>query len=442
MKLYQLKFSTHFTKILISLILIILVSCNKEPDKIGLDLQTPEDKIKVHYTDQSVIVGYSVYEDSVRTDETPVSLLGSYLDPVFGKTTASFNTQVRLTQNGHTFGTNPFLDSVIIIFQYNGYYGDTTTPLTLRAYELSEKINIDSSYYSDDVVQNTGVEVANMTFQPMPKTSDTVNGEKELPQLQIRLSDDLGNKFLNEPSSAFSDNTAFLDFFYGLNFTIDSVNDGGSILYFNLMASNSKMIIYYSNDDQDSLEFDFAINEKAARFINYSHNYGVSQDDNFKKQLIDGDTLEGNKKIYLQSMGGVKAKLFFPDIEALSANRIIAVNQAKLVINGSEDIMDYEAPSVLAMIKINEDGTTSLLLDQFEPYFGGDYDEEKNQYIFIITRYIQTLISSDEKDYGVYLLISGASYKADRFVFNGPVPDPIIPIEKRLKLNITYTIVD
>ncbi len=424
-------------------LLLIISSCKKEPDKIGLDLQSPEENINVFYNDSTSVRAYSIKEDSIRSDETLISLLGSYLDPVFGRSTSILNTSVRLSENGHDFGTNPLLDSMIMIFEYEDYYGDTLTQLNLKAYKLTEKIEYDSTYYSDYPIQfDAGVEMANKTFYPRPKTNVTIDGQTELPQLHIRLSDVLGNEFLSAPSSVFEDNTSFLDWFYGLRFEIDSSAMPGSVLSFRLISTVSRMMIYYSNDDQDSLDFEFIINDNTARFANFSHNFGLSQDNEFKQQILDHDTLLGDNELFLQPMGGVKTKIFFPNIKDIADGKTIAINEAKLVINGTENITDYRAPYSLALVRIKEDGKTGLLIDQFEPYFGGGYDSSNNQYIFRITRHIQYLFSEDEKDYGLYLFVNSASLQARRFIMAGPVPQlPILP-EKRLKLNLTYTQVD
>ena len=119
-------------------------SCEKEPGEIGLAIQPPDDKLEVRYTDTSSLVSYSVIEDSVKTDEMSINLLGSMYDPVFGKTTASFATQLRMANAGVDFGVNPQVDSLVLSLVYVSYYGDLLTQQTLHIYELDEDIFIDS----------------------------------------------------------------------------------------------------------------------------------------------------------------------------------------------------------------------------------------------------------------------------------------------------------
>jgi hypothetical protein len=117
-------------------------SCNKNPEKIGDNLQPDRNQIQLLKTDTTTIVAYSVIDDSIRTDEASNMLLGSIKDPVFGTVVAGFYTQVRLSTNGHSFGTNPQLDSLVLQMAYSNYYGDTTTLQTLQVFELEEDLDV------------------------------------------------------------------------------------------------------------------------------------------------------------------------------------------------------------------------------------------------------------------------------------------------------------
>ncbi|PIY03924.1 MAG: hypothetical protein COZ21_08005, partial [Bacteroidetes bacterium CG_4_10_14_3_um_filter_31_20] len=63
---------------------IVLFSCKKDFSTLGLDLQPGSDKINGITVDTATLKAYTVFEDSLSTDERTVSLLGSYTDPVFG----------------------------------------------------------------------------------------------------------------------------------------------------------------------------------------------------------------------------------------------------------------------------------------------------------------------------------------------------------------------
>jgi hypothetical protein len=263
-----------------------------------------------------------------------------------------------------------------------------------------------------------------------------------VPQLRIRLSDDFGNAILSAPSSAFADNDSWLEFFKGFAMVPEETNTTGSILSFNLLSAISQMVIYYRNDEQDSLDFEFIINDNCARFMNYEHYEYVHADASLQQQVLEGDTELGNNRLYLQAMGGLKVKIFFPHIKSIVANGKIAINEAKLVINDYQEEEEFPPPSRLVVVGINEQGNNYIIPDQFEFYYGGLYDTTKNQVIFRITRYIQSLLEEDAQDYGLHLIVASASLVPNRQIINGAMPDPPTPYSKRFKLNITYTPVE
>jgi hypothetical protein len=60
-------------------------------------------------------------------------------------------------------------------------------------------------------------------------------------------------------------------FLRGLYVTAEPVNENGSILYFNLPSILSRLTIYYSNDEQDSLRYEYTITSSDARFNKFDH---------------------------------------------------------------------------------------------------------------------------------------------------------------------------
>ncbi len=433
---------------LIIISFIIFQSCKKDPDRVGAEIIPPGGKLGLNYTDTATIIAYSILTDSVRTDETSVNLFGSYTDPVFGRNTASFYTQCRLASTNPDFGPNPSVDSVILTLDYFNYYGDTTYPLTMHVYEMSKQIFEDSTYFSNYSIPDYGIDYANFSFFPKPKTpiflgDDTVASS---PRLMINLgkySTELGDKILNADSAILADNDNFLDYFYGLHITADPVTTDGSIIYFNLESAISNLAIYYHNDTVDSLSFVLNINEKCARYSHFEHNDYAEADQVFKDQVLYKDTLLGNDLLYLQSMAGVHTKIFFPYIYDWFETEKIVVNEARLVIPVEDYEAIYSKPPQLKMYRYNEDGTLLIMVDDIlgGDYFGGEYNAVDNDYSFRITRYIQQLMLHDYKDYGLQLIITGIYDNAYRTIITGPDPE-FINENRKLKLEISYTIVD
>jgi hypothetical protein len=425
---------------------ILLTTCKNEENELGLNLQPPGDKLGVKSTDTTTVIAYSQIVDSVKTDETSVSLLGSLLDPVFGKSTASFYTQLRLSKAAFDFGATPFPDSLILRLAYAGIYGDTTAPMTIKVYELADELFVDSSYYSKNTLATNSTLLAQKTFTPNFTDSVAVVGDKLPAHLRINLTSltsELASKLINVPDSTMASNTAFLEYFHGLYVTAEPANSGGSILYFDLMSVLSGMTLYYHNALHDSLSFQYVINSSCARFGNFTHDYSLG-DPSFKAQVIDKDTSLGKSICYVQALAGVKTFVRFPNIKDYYSNGKIAVNEARFFIYANEPDAELDVASTLVMVTRTADSSYAITKDQLEGanYYGGFYDKNHHGYWFRITSTVQDLMRSTDPDYGFEIYISGGAINAQRVLLDGTNPPLPVAPEDRMKLVITYTSVN
>jgi len=434
------------------LLIACLFSC-KEPDTIGLEVQPVNDQMNVLFSDSTTIVAYTVAEDSVRTDETIYNLLGSYKDPVFGTASASFFAQLRLAANGFPYGTTPVgADSLILCLAYSGYYGDIRVPQTVKVYEIDQDVYRDSAYYSNRKIAVNPTQIASLYFTPKPYDSVMVDGVKSGPQLRIKCDLNFATQLLQTAQSNYTDNTAFLKFFKGLYITTVPVTnndyhlpcvDKGAILYFNLLSSLSRMTLYYhhtSPPDTLKLKNNFVFNEYSARVNKYNHYRFADATPDLRKQVTLHDSTLGKKNIYLQSMAGTKVIIKFPYLRNYVSTGKIAINKAELILRVDDadlSISAFAAPPTLALVKVNQNGNYTFLLDEFEgaSYWGGTYNSSKKEYRFTITRHLQNLLNHDVTDYGLALMVSGSSIQASRVVLLGTQ----LSFSNRLRLNLTYT---
>jgi len=429
--------------------LALLASCNKDPYEVGLDLLPPSDTLYVSQFDTVTVVAYSEREDSVRSDEMSALMLGSILDPVFGKTTASFYTQFLLSSESIDFGVNPRLDSLVLLLYYDSWFGDTNTLQQVRVFEMSEDISYDSNYYSNQQAGTYGIELANTTYKPRPTDSVTIWGEKVAPHLRINLSNStsyLGNKILFAPEDVLSSNAAFINFMKGLYVEAIPVNGNGALITYVPIDGLSKMVLYFHNDDNDSLHFNLPIDNTAARFNTFDHNEYLEAAPDFKQQVIYKDTALGRNQLYLQTLGGVKVRIRFPYIRSLADSLgTIAINNAVLKLKNPENDTTWDPPSQLALYKVDSTGKIGALLDYVEgiSYFGGTYNSDEQEYWFRLTRHIQNLLINDTLiNYDLVLYASDPLIKApsaNRVLLNGTNPFYSPSPGDNLHLEIIYT---
>lgn len=441
-------------------LVIIINSCESEPDLLGLNLQPESEKLGLSYNDTSSIFAYSLIDDSLRTDNyySP-SLLGTFNDPVFGTTSASIFTQIRLTNNNLNFGTNPILDSVILFLPYKGSYMagnmyERPYPQTIKVFEVNKKMSLDTVYYGDKELPYLKTELGSLTFIPNPNDSVTYNNVKFPPMLMIKLDPAIANKlFSANATTDLADNEKFTEFFKGLYIQArpltTSQTNKGSILYFDLKSSAlANMTIYYKNNDKDSLKYTFVINQNSAKYTYFDHkNYSNAHIDLRNQLGVNGsaDTNLGFQKLYLQSMGGIKVKMQFPYLRNWIKNQKIVVNEAVLVLKNADFDNRNTPPALLAALKRVADNKTELMPDFYDPntntfssdFFDARYNPVSREYRIRITRYFQKMLNSNEDNYGIFLYADSRRTTANRFVFYGSDKT----LASRMKLELRYTVI-
>ena len=440
-----------FKTLLFSVLIFLFASCSKTTEEIGNGLLSENDHIGTFYTDTLHLVCHSERIDTLYTKGLTTMLLGSIMDPVMGSTEANFFTQLHLSSTNQYFGDNPVIDSVVLQLAYTGYYGDTTTMQTLHVYELIETMGDSIDYYQFSDLTVAGEDLANsFQFQPHPKTIRLVVGNDTLTQavLRIPLSNSLGERLAAADSAIFSTPDAFKDYFHGLKISCESVSQGGAVCYFNPTSNTvTKLQVYYrETPSANTMRYDFYITSDDVYFNQYLHDYTQGSSD-FVQQVLNGDETLGQTQLYLQSMGGIRCFISFPDLMEWAAGlqddeTHLIINEAKLVIPSavaSSDSSTLAPPASLALVSLKTTGGTSLLPDYMEGnnYYGGSYSSSKHSVTFRISEYLQGLILGKEESEGIYLSIYGASYNAQRWVIAGPESTQ----DRQLKYEIKYSLV-
>lgn len=415
---------------------LIIAGCEEDPSDLGLGVQ-PGDDLDIFTTDTVSVYAYSYLMDSLRTDETEFSFIGSHYDPTFGVTTASTYSTFSLSASSHEFGSNAVLDSLVLMMQYENYSGDTTTPQTFHAYKLEGEIVADSLYYSNQTFEydeNTDY-AGGVQFYPHPTDSVTIDTNKYRAHARIRLSDDLGEYLMAADESVMESTTNFMEYFPGLVLTVDKETQpgAGSILAYNLRAEQSALRLYYHNDE-DTTSFDYVVGSATPRTIHYNHYEYEEASEEFKQQVIDGDTSLGAQKVYLQSMGGVRTKIVIPDLP--QTDKPMIINDAQLIAK-HQDNASYDVPSSLFMIGSDTTGTLYELQDSAEggSYFGGAV--EGNEYSFRLSMFTQGLITGRAKGNTLILGIPSEASSMGRLILNGHEAE-----SEPLKLKIVYTLAE
>ncbi|MBL8001761.1 MAG: DUF4270 family protein [Flavobacteriales bacterium] len=427
---------------------LVFAGCTKPEDGIGLDLLPDGVSLGAAELDTTTIVAWSVPSPPVRTSNLSRTLLGSYLDDKFGRVSASIVTQLRLSTNNVGVGVDPadlVCDSLVLSMVYDpsAYGYGNLDPQVIKAFELAEYFPNDTTYTSDRLPQVANltdlVEAGRGLFTPQPFATPVIDGVTLKPQLRIPLDRALGERFLSKFGSVeLQDNTNFLQYFKGLwllpaNAQLTPYQN--AVLYFTLLDAQSKMTLYYRDTvEQDTLSFDFLINDNGVRFTHMEFAPDEAVDPGLPQALAD--TTQG-ERVYVQSVGGARGRLRLPFLAAYTKAELRNVAKAELVVPVEGSFYPaYLPPSQLFLFRRDANGNDALLPDQLSASgnIGGTYDSDKREYRFIITRWLQGVLNGDYPDADLIIVPGSNGVTMNRVILGGPGHP-----ERPMKLLLTFT---
>ncbi|MEL6843116.1 MAG: DUF4270 family protein, partial [Bacteroidota bacterium] len=120
--------------------ILSLSACLDGPGNTGIDVLPDKDRLLTAYTDTQQVVFRSTIVDSVDTYRAERQLVGNYVDPEFGRISATTYTEV-LPRNGLNFADDPNdlqFDSLVLQVVFDGGYGKIGSPQTIRVNMLSD----------------------------------------------------------------------------------------------------------------------------------------------------------------------------------------------------------------------------------------------------------------------------------------------------------------
>ncbi len=426
MKFFRLDLLT----LLISL--FILNSC-KNQDTVGLGVNAGS-QLNSNLIDTSTIVINTVPDDSVATDlagGSPLSknALAYFNDPIFGTTISSIATDINLpSQTAYTppVGTVT-VDSAILVMPYAaGFYGDSIqSRYTVSVYQLQNRFNLDTTYYNTKNFGNYSSTVPlgiSLPFTPRPhdsiKVYSIITGAPDTlikvePQIRIPISTAFVNSnFFTANTTTLGSNAVFQNNVRGFYITINQTQStgAGGIIYF---TSADTLQVYYKAKHGTTIDTGVVSLPVAHTAMRIQHLYSTT----IQTEL--NNTTSGSRPMfYLQGLGGLRAKVSFPNLlmnlrsNLLKKDSDVLINRAELVITPAPGtyipyspcprITMYQLDIALQRIEL-QDASSSDPRSGGLTTFGGFYGPAQNEYHFIITAYLQDLLSGKQVNYGTYI---------------------------------------
>ena len=386
----------------------------EDPGELGLDLNPENGVFVAKY--QEIPLGNSVllYDNIISDNTTRIDtggiitaagrlLTGSYANQDFGEIQTTSYASLLLGSVGFSNDTaNYELDSMIFKIKLDYVYGNNLLGAKkLYIHELADSLKLDTLYttknstlYHEDLLGEFNFDLSAL---------DTVWVDT---LLSTRLSDELGQRFLEEASdtasTAFINNDEFRKFFNGFAFVSDVSND----MITGIVAESSYLRMHFHNSiDTTYLDFIFLDRDTIGDNVSKYYN-NVSLDrsgtpiegipDYFTEYETDTD------QSYIQASAGVLTKIDFqPYLDFIDTIDYLVINRAEIDMPVEIYSRSTIPSSSLDMYVVDQDNRFIEETDATRLYpvyrtFGRllyekDEDENSGKYAINPTDYIQNL---------------------------------------------------
>jgi hypothetical protein len=510
------------------LIVLSFIACDKDFANIESDIITDENATNFDiFSEKYDIISYTKALGPVQTNNLGINTLGLY-DDAYGRTISSFVTQVALSTFDPVFGEDVVIDSVVlkipyfsfateieddgnILYDIDSVIGREAIKLSLfesnyfiRDFDPNASFNEAQAYFSNksasesEPISDMSLEGEELIMLTGPETSHIgeniiqINDEgfvlsepdndddddtdpqilfRESPGIRIKLDPTFWqNKIIDqEGESVLSSAGTFEDYFRGLYFKAEPVDQDGSFLILNIGTALSHVTIHYTRltpSEADAVD----ITEQTTFQIRFGPNRINFMDNNFTTPISTGDDVDGDSRVFLKGGEGsiARIKLFngddlndgedntFDDWKSffvetddgkfVKSKRLI--NEANLVFYVDQEILQDGEPNRLYLYDI---GNNTPLIDYFLDGTNNSIpsisllshlgslqrvDDDPTQpgikYKFKITEHINNLLLSDstnvELGLSVSLNVNLEGGNEQREVQSASNPDLKIPI--------------
>ncbi|RYY68867.1 MAG: DUF4270 family protein [Chitinophagaceae bacterium] len=404
-----------YTILFLMQLLISFSSCKKTED-FYLEGNAPEAPFDLQIDTFDLSLQTETYTS--RTNKLGNDLLGTYVDPVFGRSTANVYTRLALSQFNPSFTTASVCDSVMLYIRLdkNTFSGNLQDVQNWKIYELEEAPQTGISYFSDAKFATKGAAIG--TFSKNLNPADSL--------LRIEISKDFGRRFFTQDKNVFSSNASFINFLQGIAILPDSngVSKGkGAVVLTELTNAASRLVLFYDTSKSLSMRFDNDL-----RVNTYSQNLNNTEAGNALNHF--------SGKAYMQSIAGLRVHATIPGFDTFTRSKNIAVHKAELIFTKLDSAGDPENSKqpgkVLLNVRAGDGGNTNSSV-------AADWSEKDKSYHILISRYMQFLANNNRSnkdfvDYGYNLIVTpDAPVSPNRAIINAGKS------ENKPKLIITYT---
>ncbi|WP_228444935.1 DUF4270 family protein [Chryseobacterium echinoideorum] len=452
---------------------IILYNCEPEPDSLGEQLFL--DGAANGTESLFDVVGYNISNnDTIRADAntfvnlfgsnaatSSTAVLGAFTENQFGMQKATYFTQLRLPSYDPDFGTNPTVDSVVMVIKPTYAIDSVTTTtnedyiypdgnvaakkvvstfpitkfgkaklnggkLTLQVHEVAEFMNgVNDAVYSNKKFAANESNIlgskeisGNVNSVVITKDADNTEIFKTPVGIRIPLSADFFKQKIIDKKGQMElkDAANFIRHFRGLRVSVVE-NDG---YLFQFTPNDIELIMYYKNEKVENgtttrpqSKYNFALGSANVHTGYYEYTRAGAAIQTYAL----GNSSTGDLKLYAQGMGGNSIGIKFPAATINQLKELYKTNKAAIITAKIRLYTDvsvwsnkYSKPTVFTILQRDKDSngkeTTAFTTDYsvlgsastFIPIRVYDLDKNPAYYDFTVTQSLKDIVESG-KDY-------------------------------------------
>ncbi|MBF4492604.1 DUF4270 domain-containing protein [Flavobacterium sp. MR2016-29] len=474
-------YNTSFIKkILIVATVVLLYSCDKDFNAIGDDLigdnhfgLTPE-----NYD----VLAYNQEVTPIQSNGLPINALGIYDNPVFGTTTANYNTQVALSEYAPTIGDAPEIESVVLsvpyfshitaadpkggsVYALDSIFGDPKGKIKLSVYESGVQTRasyfdtgnqLAQLYYTDEnanfdnfkkTLLNDGKASENTEFffdaaQKIDSTVDATTKKVTVtysaPEMRLHLNNAFFQaKILNAPASKLSSADVFQEYFRGLYFKVEKSGSNTSNMALIDFAKSGKVTIKYKARTAITTDPEATMEDKTLVLTLTGSTVNLLQDAKnavYDNAIKNPNVTEGDDRLYLKGgQGSVAVIDLFDKTDLIGYNSDGVLQNAP---NGVSDALDEIRNNVTTKKWLVNEANLVFYIDsdnmsKADPVTKLLADEPKRVYLYDLTNNLPLIDYSD----GTSGVLTPTDPKSTKYVFGG-----IIDIDATTKRGKTYKV--
>ena len=416
------------------IIAVSIIACDKDFATLDSDIVNEDIATNFDIDSQTYdIISYTDGLGPVQTNNLALNSIGVF-DDIYGRSTSNYLSQLTLPNFDPEFGEEVVIDSVVLNLPYfslvsdidddgniqyetDSVFGNSPIRLSifesnyfLRDFDPEGEFDESQAYFSNqsasesELISDGLLEGTPIGILPNPEGLNSVSldtdgniivndqgyrltqvndeGETEItlrqaPGIRVKLDPAYWQQKIidQEGNSVLASQNNFSEFFRGIYFKAEPVNDDGSLIILNTAVQLANITIHYTRltiadmDDEDATEqVEVALTFGPNR-VNFYNN-------NFTLPINDGDPVNGDPRLYLKGGEGAiaKIKLFngdnfddgddmsfddfrneFVDVdengEVVRSKRL--VNEANLVFFVDQDIVQDDEPDRIYLYDVD-----------------------------------------------------------------------------------------